>query len=80
MKHIDILQSKMTRLSVLLLFLSSILIFGGCSSHDDEPEISVKRTVLVYMMADNSLSSLSGSDIAEMTEGMKVLIAIRTIY
>ena len=71
MKHIDIFKLKIDRLSVLLLFLASLLTLGGCSNHDDEPDISVKRTVLVYMMADNSLSSLSGSDIDEMTEGMK---------
>lgn len=71
MKRIDTLQFKITRLSVLLLLLASLLTFGGCSSHDDEPDVSIKRTVLVYMMADNSLSSQSGSDIYEMTEGIK---------
>lgn len=71
MKHIDILQFKINRLSVLLLILVSLLTLGSCSNHDDEPEISFKRTVLVYMMADNSLSSQSGSDIDEMAEGMK---------
>lgn len=71
MKHIDIFKLKIARLSVLLLFLASLLTLSGCSNHSDEPDISFKRTVLVYMMADNSLSSLSGSDINEMTEGIK---------
>lgn len=71
MKHIDILQFKINRLSVVILLLASLLTLSGCSSHNDEPEISIKRTVLVYMMADNSLSSFSESDINEMTEGIK---------
>lgn len=71
MKHIDILQFKINRLSVVILLLASLLTLSGCSSHNDEPEISIKRTVLVYMMADNSLSSFSESDIDEMTEGIK---------
>lgn len=51
----------------ILLFLS-LAILASCHKSDDEG--IAKRTVLVYMMADNSLTDFSTADLDEMTAGM----------
>lgn len=56
-----------------LLYISSFLIlFTACNQDDDPvPAEKVTRTVLAYIMADNSLSSFVSADIEEMMKGMK---------
>lgn len=57
-----------------LLCLSLLLIFSACGQ-DDDPILPLEgnRTVLVYLMGDNSLSSYTTGDIKEMMEGMKLV-------
>lgn len=55
-----------------LLCLSLLFVFSACGQDDDPiPPLKGSRTVLVYLMADNSLSSFTDADIEEMKEGMK---------
>jgi hypothetical protein len=57
------------RLSMWLLL--PLFVATSCKHGDDEPAVTtINRTVLVYMMADNSLNSFSSSDITEMVTGM----------
>jgi len=53
---------------------TTMLILGLCSCHDDdttevEPIKKAKRTVLVYMAAENNLSSFATEDLNEMKKG-----------
>ncbi len=50
-----------------------LLLIAACNSHDDptNPSEGKSRTVLVYMVADNSLYSFVSDDINEMITGMK---------
>lgn len=49
-----------------------IILLIGCDNSEDAPRLpSANRTVLVYMVADNSLSNFASLDIEEMIEGMK---------
>ena len=54
--------------NILCLFASLVMIFNSCS-HDDEP-VNKVRTVLVYMVAQNSLSGFASKDYEEMKQGM----------
>lgn len=56
-----------------LLFLIIPLFFSSCEKEEKLPSIIVsgKKTVLVYMMAENTLSNFSVDDINEMMQGMK---------
>ena len=55
-----------------LICISALFLFAACEQEDDPiPAEKVSRTVLVYIMADNSLSKLASTDINEMMEGMK---------
>jgi hypothetical protein len=56
---------------LLWLFLP-MLIITSCKGSDEPEDKTIQRTVLVYMMADNSLGSqgLDASDLAEMVAGM----------
>lgn len=56
-----------SRIFILLLF--PLLLVSACS-RDDNNEETATRTVLVYIMGDNSLSDFSSSDISEMEAGM----------
>jgi len=60
-----------------IFFLLSLITFASCSSDDPEPEpvISVERTILVYMSAENNLSvySFDRSDLEEMREASRHL-------
>lgn len=51
-----------------LLLLS--LLLTSCHKDDEPQTTSYKRTVLVYLAADNNLSSFALEDLAEMKEGM----------
>ena len=54
-----------------LLCISFLLIFTACNQDDDPvPAEKVTRTVLAYIMADNSLSGFASIDIDEMMKGM----------
>jgi len=52
-----------------IFVLLSLFLLTAChkDNGEDEPDT---RTVLIYMMADNSLSSFSSTDISEMIKGM----------
>lgn len=52
----------------LMIPLSAILL-GACSGESDDA--TAKRTILVYMAAENSLSSFALDDVEEMIVGMK---------
>jgi len=53
----------------LFLLLSIIIIFSACNNND-EPE-KVSRTVLVYMVADNSLTDIVEANVDSMMAGFK---------
>lgn len=57
----------------LLLLVAFAISFASCEGdHDPIPVPSGKvRTVLVYVVADNTLSSFAAADVNEMMEGMK---------
>lgn len=50
-------------------FLFLAFLVTSCSKDDPEPA-PYKRTVLVYIAGDNSLSSFAYKDLAEMKQGM----------
>lgn len=59
-----------------LLCISFLLIFTACNQDDDPvPAEKVTRTVLAYIMADNSLSGFASIDIDEMMKGMEAVDA-----
>ena len=61
-----------------LLCISFLLIFTACNQDDDPvPAEKVTRTVLAYIMADNSLSGFASIDIDEMMKGMETTRAGR---
>ena len=55
-----------------LLCISFFLLFTACNQDDDPvpPEVG-SRTVLVYIVADNNLSSFAKEDVEEMIAGME---------
>ena len=58
-----------------LLCISFLLIFTACNQDDDPvPAEKVTRTVLAYIMADNSLSGFASIDIDEMMKGRTTFI------
>lgn len=48
-----------------------VLIATSCKKDEPEPAPTMKRVVVVYMVAENNLSSFSASDLYEMRQGMK---------
>lgn len=55
-----------------LICISFLFLFAACEQEDDPiPAEKVSRTVLVYIMADNTLSNFASTDINEMMKGMK---------
>ena len=59
-----------------LLCISFLILFTACNQDDDPvPAEKVTRTVLAYIMADNSLSGFASSDIDEMMKGMSTVDA-----
>lgn len=71
MKHL--LWLPCTYPAAFLLLLP--LLFAACSSDDDggssEPPVSPRRTILVYDIAENSLSQFINADINEMQDGSR---------
>lgn len=64
-----------------LLCISFLLIFTACNQDDDPvPAEKVTRTVLAYIMADNSLSGFASIDIDEMMKGMEAVDASLYIF
>ncbi len=61
---------KRMNFRIWLMACLSLLFLASC---EDEPEplVTPKRTVLVYMAADNSLSRFAEIDLEEMREGMQ---------
>lgn len=55
-----------------LLLLGLTILLSACDNDDPKPNHGKgTRTVLAYIMADNTLSKFSADDISEMMEGMK---------
>ena len=50
----------------LVLFLSIAATAASCGDKKDEPQLPAKRTLLVYMIATNSMNGQDAVDIAEM--------------
>ena len=62
----------------LLTIISAILLFTACSKDDDngpDPIDYAQRTVIVYMVGENSLNPYMQSDINEMLQGRKKVAA-----
>lgn len=55
----------------ILTTICCIILFVACSSDDEEKVQPAKRTVIVYMAAENSLTGNAQSDINEMIQGVK---------
>lgn len=61
----------MPRRNTLVVMLLSLLALVSCQKDEPAPSpSSYKRTVLVYIAADNNLSSFALQDLAEMKQGM----------
>lgn len=61
----------MKPLRVILSMLAALLTMASCHEKDDPvPDTRPSRTVLVYMVADNSLNSQTNGDIDEMMQGI----------
>lgn len=61
----------MLKRNTLVVMLLSLLALVSCQKDEPAPSpSSYKRTVLVYIAADNNLSSFALQDLAEMEEGM----------
>lgn len=59
----------------ILYIICGIFLLSACH-HDDDPsedEMEAERTVLVYVAAENNLSSFADDDLEEMMEGSKQL-------
>lgn len=60
--------------AVMVYAIAATCSFSACSDNDDAPPppppYAESRTVMVYMVAENSLASNAASDIREMLEGM----------
>lgn len=55
-----------------MIFISAILVLVACGKDDPTPQ-PAKRTVIVYMSAENDLSTPAGMDTTEMIAGSKSL-------
>lgn len=67
----------MKRLVLYIIIILNVLLLTGC--HDtlvppeDQPRAEAKRTVIVYMAADNSLAAAVKGDTAEMAKGKDLI-------
>ena len=52
-------------------FVTFIILLTSCEKETDPPKIQVKRTVMIFMSAENNLSSYAQNDINEMIQGRK---------
>lgn len=62
----------MTGMKNFLISISLLLLFTACHKDEDnnrQPLPNGRRTVIVYLSADNSLSSVTNSDLQEMVNG-----------
>lgn len=57
----------------LLLFLCTALALTACRHSEEEESGPAQRTVIVYVAAENNLSSFTRSDLNEMTRGSALL-------
>lgn len=53
-------------LTHIFAFLAMVALCSSCNDKKDEPEVLAKRTIVVYMVATNSMSGQDNTDIAEM--------------
>ncbi len=60
-----------TMKKILCLLATSLLLLSACSDSSNETIPTAKRTVIVYMAAENTLSGSAQSDINEMIQGVK---------
>ena len=60
-----------TMKKILCLLATSLLLLSACSDSSNETVPPAKRTVIVYMAAENTLSGSAQSDINEMIQGVK---------
>ena len=66
------LRQNMRIMKFFLISISLLLVLTACEKeHSNTPPQPSQRTVMVYMAADNNLSSLSVDDIWEMEDGAK---------
>lgn len=55
-----------------LILISAIFVFASCNKSEDKPvSTQAKRTVIVYMSAENNLSNFADMDTTEMIVGSK---------
>jgi hypothetical protein len=64
--------------SIIGLFVLSVFI--SCGDEDEVRDISVSRTLIVYMAADNDLSADALSDIEEMKQGFSKAEVHLTVF
>ena len=74
-------------LRILFSAFAALILFSGCHKDEqkkDEPQAEVRRTILVYMAAQNNLSYYSTLDVGEMMNaqipGDCRLVVFRTTY
>ena len=66
------LKNQIYNMRKILFFIVSALMLVACSSNDDvETRQPAKRTVMVYVAAENTLSGNAQNDINEMIQGVK---------
>lgn len=68
------MKHMIKKLLIFLPFLLAVVLFSSCEKEDPVPVQWANKTILVYMVANNDLSSNHGfddKDIAEMIEGMQ---------
>lgn len=72
-KYFVLLQHQyiMTMKKILCLLATSIALLTACSDSSNESTTPAKRTVIVYMAAENTLSGNAQDDINEMIQGVK---------
>lgn len=58
------------KLRIIAVCLCLLAVISACEEDEPTP-VAGARTVLVYMVADNSLSGFASADLAEMKEGLK---------
>lgn len=79
-KQLHSLNTLYKVVAALLIGFVATCLFSACSSDDDtdnndkpeppeQPNTAAERTVIVYMVAENTLSSVAQNDITEMVKG-----------
>ena len=54
----------------LLSILIGCILLTACKKDDDTKEVSASRTIIIYMAADNDLSSDARADLEEIKQGL----------